>query len=259
MRKFAGFCGPRIVSLASEGDRGGLFKFVVDLSLRSQSKIVDESPTDGPENRPFSRKDGPENRLAAQVQDKLNGSVQKGDQAQGGETQPQRKQKTAPAVTNGGAEAQQENRLLLKYQRSGAYARLDSFLWFGGVALMLLATLILDVRAEGRVGIAGTEFLLPESCMMKSRFQVECPGCGLTRSMIHIANGRFSAAWGLNWVSFVVFVYSLIQLPISLLHAFLAPESKAASRLYQIAIWVNERAMVVVIVLLATRWLLNLI
>ena len=55
------------------------------------------------------------------------------------------------------------------------------------VAMLLLA-LVLHETENGRVAVRGLPNLpLPHSCMSRQLFGVECPGCGLTRSVIHLA------------------------------------------------------------------------
>jgi Protein of unknown function (DUF2752) len=40
-----------------------------------------------------------------------------------------------------------------------------------------------------------TRYPLPESCPSRSLFGLNCPGCGLTRSIIHLAEGDWRASW----------------------------------------------------------------
>ena len=51
---------------------------------------------------------------------------------------------------------------------------------------------------------------------MRGRFGIDCPGCGLTRSFIHTANGDWGAAWRMHSLGLVLFGYVLLQLPLSL-------------------------------------------
>ena len=54
---------------------------------------------------------------------------------------------------------------------------------------------------------------LPETCMSRSVFEVDCPGCGLTRSFIAIARGDWSLAWHLNRTGWLLAATVLIQIP----------------------------------------------
>ncbi len=54
---------------------------------------------------------------------------------------------------------------------------------------------------------------LPPSCVTQSAFGVKCPGCGLTRSFIHLAHGRWTAAWSVHRLGWLVFGAALLQVP----------------------------------------------
>jgi len=43
-------------------------------------------------------------------------------------------------------------------------------------------------------------------CPSKRFFDVECPGCGLTRGIMHLIHFDFSAAWEFNKLSFPIFI-----------------------------------------------------
>ena len=47
------------------------------------------------------------------------------------------------------------------------------------------------------------DYLIP--CLWKSFFGVECPGCGVTSSIIEILKGNFQFAWEVNKLTFLVF------------------------------------------------------
>ena len=59
----------------------------------------------------------------------------------------------------------------------------------------VLAFVLVEVPG-GRVAFRGLrEYPLPPSCVSRSLFGLNCPGCGLTRSIIHLAEGDWSASW----------------------------------------------------------------
>lgn len=73
--------------------------------------------------------------------------------------------------------------------------------------------LLLDVR-DDRVAVAGLpDYPLPHLCMSRSLFGLSCPGCGLTRSFIHLAHGDWQAAWRVHRLGWLVAAVVLFQLP----------------------------------------------
>jgi Protein of unknown function (DUF2752) len=81
------------------------------------------------------------------------------------------------------------------------------------IAVMILAFL-LEVRDDQRVSLRGwTAYPVPELCTSRSWFGMPCPGCGLTRGIIHIAHARWIAAFEVNRLSGVMAFIILIQIP----------------------------------------------
>ena len=49
---------------------------------------------------------------------------------------------------------------------------------------------------DGRVAFRGLKQIpLPQTCFSRSWLGLRCPGCGLTRSIIHLAEGDWKASW----------------------------------------------------------------
>jgi Protein of unknown function (DUF2752) len=54
---------------------------------------------------------------------------------------------------------------------------------------VVMAFVLVEVPG-GRVAVRGlTGYPLPPSCFTRTAFGLKCPGCGLTRSFIHLAEG----------------------------------------------------------------------
>ena len=51
--------------------------------------------------------------------------------------------------------------------------------------------------------LSGIDYLIP--CLWKTFFGFECPGCGITSSIIEIIKGNFLIAWEINKITFLVF------------------------------------------------------
>ena len=57
------------------------------------------------------------------------------------------------------------------------------------------------------------DWLVPETCMSRLMFGLDCPGCGLTRSFVHLAHLRWNDAWNVHRLGLLMFVIVLIQFP----------------------------------------------
>lgn len=81
-------------------------------------------------------------------------------------------------------------------------------------AAVLVLSAVLQVSADGRVVVPGfSRHPLPGTCPFQRMFDVECPGCGLTRSFIHLAHGRWHAAWSVHRLGWLAFLAVAVQVP----------------------------------------------
>ncbi len=82
----------------------------------------------------------------------------------------------------------------------------------GCVAILLLAFCL---RSDGhdKFYIPGTSHVLPELCTAKRLLGWTCPGCGLTRSVVHTSHGRVAEAFGMNPAGPLFFLMFLVQVP----------------------------------------------
>ncbi|HEX8456297.1 MAG TPA: DUF2752 domain-containing protein [Pyrinomonadaceae bacterium] len=126
----------------------------------------------------------------------------------------------------------------------------------GACVLLQLALLrALASVVEGRVHVAGRE--LPWECWFKRRFDVPCPTCGMTRSVLLTLHGQWSAAWGLNPAGLFL-VCGLASLGLALVFLALyrrrrTPRASGAlQRRIRIATKVYAHALVLVLV---AHWL----
>ena len=71
---------------------------------------------------------------------------------------------------------------------------------------------------HGRVALRGfTRYPLPESCISRSVFGMRCPGCGLTRSIIHLAEGDWRASWRAHRLGGLMAGLIVLQIPYRLI------------------------------------------
>ncbi len=121
--------------------------------------------------------------------------------------------------------------------------------------LVILASAILDNRADGRVAPIGlSRWPLPPLCWSKELLGVSCPGCGLTRSFVHIAHGRFATAFLTHRLGPLLFAIVLLQIPYRA--AALRHTSPRHSPLWTTLPHFTSLAL---IVLLIANWLLGIL
>lgn len=83
-----------------------------------------------------------------------------------------------------------------------------------GIAVPVLA-LLMDVTGEGRRICFRLlpQVALPEVCLTRRTVGIDCPGCGLTRSVIHLVHGRFAASLTTHRLGGLVFSLIVLQVP----------------------------------------------
>lgn len=84
--------------------------------------------------------------------------------------------------------------------------------------LIVLAALLLDVRPDQKVALTILpDHPLPESCTARSLLGIDCLLCGMTRSQIHLAHGRWSAAFAVHRLGWLAALLIVGQIPYRLL------------------------------------------
>ena len=80
--------------------------------------------------------------------------------------------------------------------------------------LALTVSPLLKVLPNERVAVRGVDSLvLPPSCPSREIFDVNCPGCGLTRSFVHIAHGDWESSLRVNRIGWLIMLMAFIQIP----------------------------------------------
>jgi Protein of unknown function (DUF2752)/Prokaryotic RING finger family 1 len=76
----------------------------------------------------------------------------------------------------------------------------------------------LQVLPAGRVSFRGLPMIpLPQACFSRSWLGLRCPGCGLTRSIIHLAQGNWRASWQEHRLGVLMAIVITLQIPYRLL------------------------------------------
>jgi hypothetical protein len=120
------------------------------------------------------------------------------------------------------------------------------------VTVIVLAFL-LEVHSDQRVAFSMLpQWPLPETCPSRSLLHVECPGCGLTRSFVHLAHGNWCAAWNVNRAGLFVALAVILQIPYRLAGLW-SPSG------FPLGSWLPRLFGILLIVLLLCNWLINLL
>jgi hypothetical protein len=112
---------------------------------------------------------------------------------------------------------------------------------------------LLEVHADQRVAFRFLpEWPLPETCPARMIFHVDCPGCGLTRSFIHLARGDWRASWNIHHVGMLLALAVVLQIPYRLA-ALRSPTAAPLGTVFP------NYFGALLIVLLLINWVMNLI
>lgn len=110
---------------------------------------------------------------------------------------------------------------------------------------------------ERQVSLPGLG-VLPETCTLHTRFGIDCPGCGLTRSFIHLAHGEVAAAWGLNPVGLFWFAFVVWQIPLAIGNLLSNRRLGWLPRIVQRATPWNHIILIGLLVALLIQWLVRI-
>src|SRR5271165_4048983 len=84
--------------------------------------------------------------------------------------------------------------------------------------LVLTLAFVLVERSDGRIAPRGLSRLtLPEICMSRACLGWNCPACGLTRSIIHLAQGDWRVSWHDHRLGVLTALLIVLQVPYRLM------------------------------------------
>ena len=79
---------------------------------------------------------------------------------------------------------------------------------------VVVLSFLLQVRPDQRVEFRWLPgWPLPQTCLSRSLYEVECPGCGLTRSLIHLASADWQASFTIHRVGWLMAIAIVLQIP----------------------------------------------
>lgn len=97
--------------------------------------------------------------------------------------------------------------------------------------VVAVASIGLEVQANGQVGLRGISgFTLPPLCLSHEWFGIDCPGCGLTRSFVHLAHGHLYASWRAHHLGWMLAAILLFQIPYRIHSLFVLPDNLLSIR-----------------------------
>lgn len=80
--------------------------------------------------------------------------------------------------------------------------------------MVVVSALVFRVPSSNRVELAGLEGLpMPSLCMSKSLFDVDCPGCGLTRSVLCFLQGDLARSLHFHRIGWILAAVIVFQFP----------------------------------------------
>lgn len=78
---------------------------------------------------------------------------------------------------------------------------------------IIVCSALMTTEGDSTVRAPGWQWPLPESCMSRRIWRMDCPGCGLTRSFISMSHGEFQRAFSFNMAGPLVYLFVLVQIP----------------------------------------------
>ncbi len=135
------------------------------------------------------------------------------------------------------------------------YSSFAARAWVLSASAILIAASAMSLGEHRAVYFPGFAQKVPETCAAYRFFGVNCPGCGLTRTFIHAAQGEIAAAIELNPVGLLVFAFTAIQIPIGFCQLCFSHHGRLLERWPR---W-NEWGMGCLLCALCIQWLLRLV
>ncbi len=88
--------------------------------------------------------------------------------------------------------------------------------WLVGLTAVVTAAGLLQFEPPRTVRLPWLDTPLPESCTAQRLLGADCPGCGLTRSFVLTAHGRFREAMQMHPAGTLAFIVLAMMVPLRL-------------------------------------------
>ncbi len=125
--------------------------------------------------------------------------------------------------------------------------------WLLLCCAVLAAAFCLNVLPEGRVALSGFETTpFPQVCLSRSVLGINCPFCGLTRSFVYLARGRWTDSMAVHPLGWLVALMFVAQVPLRLLAIGTGRKLHALRQLAVRAFWM-------LLLLLGVVWIVRIV
>jgi hypothetical protein len=118
---------------------------------------------------------------------------------------------------------------------------------------VLVLAFILSIRDETQVLLPVVSAPLPELCTFRRFSGLGCPGCGMTRCFISLANGDVRAAWSYNPAGLLMFALFAFQLPYRVVQLVRIRRGLPELRLNRLTQW----SLGIIAVVMFGQWILR--
>ena len=137
------------------------------------------------------------------------------------------------------------------YRQSGMRRRHQSMLLVAcGVVLL---TFLLQVRGDQRVEFRWLPgYPLPQTCAARGFFDIDCPACGLTRSLIHLSRNDWQASFAVHRLGWLMAVAVMLQFPYRIFAILCGCDLPLGLRVPTLFGWA-------LILLLVVNWILGIV
>jgi hypothetical protein len=92
---------------------------------------------------------------------------------------------------------------------------LHDLLWLAIGCAVPIAAMSLSVTKDGRhIALRhAPSFVIRETCISRTVFGLDCPACGLTRSIVYLVHGRLADSFAMHRLGWLVFALIAAQVP----------------------------------------------
>ena len=110
--------------------------------------------------------------------------------------------------------------------------------WIALAVAVPVAGWLLQVVGTEQVSVIGNSQLrLPAMCYSRSWFGIDCPACGLTRSVIFFVHGQFAQSWAAHRLGWLVLLVIVAQVPYRLLVPWKQRVTQPRWSRYEALVW----------------------
>jgi hypothetical protein len=118
---------------------------------------------------------------------------------------------------------------------------------------VIVLAFVMSIREETQVLVPVIGTPLPELCTFRRFTGLGCPGCGMTRCFISLANGDVRAAWSYNPAGLLMFALFAFQIPYRIVQLVRIRRGLPELRMHRLTAW----SMGTIAVVMFGQWILR--